>query len=259
MHGADFYDYLPPPGTPLLATLHLPVSWYPIHALIPRRSDTWLNCVSRSQHATCIHSTRMLPPIPNGTAVDYEPPPGKKNDFALVLGRICPEKGIDIALNAAKQAGIPLLIAGEIFSYLEHQQYFETMIKPRLDQTRHYIGPVGLEPKRKLLAQARCLVVSSRVPETSSLVAQEALAAGTPVVAFARGAMPETIDHGRTGYLVSDEQGLAAAMHQADAIDPEVCRAVARERFSADRMIENYFQLYRRLARHGTSQRHMMA
>jgi glycosyltransferase involved in cell wall biosynthesis len=189
----------------------------------------------------------MVPPIPNGTALDT-PAPAKKGDFGLVLGRICPEKGVHIALDAAKAAGIPLTLAGAVFPYREHRQYFETMVKPRLDGERRYIGPVGLEAKRKLLAEARCLLVTSLVAETSSLAAQEALAAGTPVVAFGKGALPETIDHGRTGYLVWDEDGLVAAIRKVDALDPQACRNVARERFSLDRMIERYFELYRRLA-----------
>jgi glycosyltransferase involved in cell wall biosynthesis len=91
------------------------------------------------------------------------------------------------------------------------------------------------------------VLVTSLVAETSSLAAQEALAAGTPVVAFGKGALPETIDHGRTGYLVWDEDGLVAAIRKVDALDPQACRDVARERFSLDRMIERYFELYRRL------------
>lgn len=124
------------------------------------------------------------------------------------------------------------------------------MVKPRLDGRRRYIGAVGLERKRRLLAAARCVVVASLVPETSSLVALEALAAGTPVVAFGTGALPEAIDPGRTGYLVSDEPGLAAGILAAGSIDPDVCRAVARERFPESRMIERYFAVYHALAGH---------
>jgi glycosyltransferase involved in cell wall biosynthesis len=247
MHGADFYDYLPPPGPPVLATLHMPLSWYPAHALSPRRPATWLNCVSNAQQMTCAYNPRMLPPVPNGTIVDYAPQPLNKDDYALVLGRICPEKGVHIAFDAAKLAGVPLIVAGQVFPYREHQDYFETSIKPRLDHARRYIGPVSLKLKRKLLAQARCLVVPSLVPETSSLAAIEALAAGTAVVAFGKGALPEVIDHGQTGYLVWDERELADGIRKADLIDPEACRMAARMRFSVDRMIQSYFDLYSRL------------
>jgi glycosyltransferase involved in cell wall biosynthesis len=90
-------------------------------------------------------------------------------------------------------------------------------------------------------------VVPSLVPETSSLAAIEALAAGTAVVAFGKGALREVIDHGRTGYLVWDERELADAIRNADLIDPEACRTAARMRFSVDRMIQSYFDFYSRL------------
>ncbi len=92
------------------------------------------------------------------------------------------------------------------------------------------------------------MLVPSLVAETSSLVAREALAAGTPVVAFANGALAQTIEHGRTGFLVDDVEGMAAAMLRTKSIDPETCRAVAAERFSLSRMTDAYLALYHRLA-----------
>jgi glycosyltransferase involved in cell wall biosynthesis len=86
------------------------------------------------------------------------------------------------------------------------------------------------------------------VPETSSLVAMEALACGTPVIAWPAGALAEIVEHGRTGYLVRSVGEMAEAIRAAGAIDPEVCRQTARARFSAARTIERYFELYRRLA-----------
>lgn len=109
MHGVDFHRYLPPPGLPVLATLHMPPSWYPPEALQPRRPRTWLNCVSWSQHRTCPRTPSLLAPIPNGTAVDAAAAPSRKRGYALVLGRICPEKGIHIAIDAARRAEVPLI------------------------------------------------------------------------------------------------------------------------------------------------------
>ena len=96
---------------------------------------------------------------------------------------------------------------------------------------------------------ARCLLVTSVVQETSSLVAREALACGTPVIAFPNGAVPEAIEPGRTGFLMDDVDGMAAAIRAAGTLDPEACRRAARERFSLRRMVERYFDIYRRLAR----------
>jgi glycosyltransferase involved in cell wall biosynthesis len=89
------------------------------------------------------------------------------------------------------------------------------------------------------------------VPETSSLVAREAIACGTPVIAFPAGALPETVDHGRTGFLVPDVAAMAEAIGAASRLDRDLCRRIARERFSLERMIACYFALYRRLAQPG--------
>src|SRR5262249_18461298 len=94
--------------------------------------------------------------------------------------------------------------------------------------------------KRRLLSGACCLLVPSLVAETSSLVSMEAIACGTPVVAFPSGALPEVIDHGRTGFLVESLAEMACAIRHTDSISREVCLRTARERFSADRMVRQY-------------------
>jgi glycosyltransferase involved in cell wall biosynthesis len=126
----------------------------------------------------------------------------RKSCFALILGRVCREKGFDDALEASRRADIPLLLAGAVFPYADHQAFFRDHIAPRLDRRRRWIGAVAGRSKQRLLAKARCLLVPSKVPETSSLVAMEALAAGTPVVAYRTGALPEIVEDGRTGLLV---------------------------------------------------------
>jgi glycosyltransferase involved in cell wall biosynthesis len=233
---------------PLLATLHLPPSWYGETALRPNRPDTWLHCVSEAQHRDCPPGLALLAPIPNGVDVDAFAGRHAKRDFALMLGRICPEKGVHLALDAAKQAGVSLLIAGEVYGYETHRRYFEEEVRPRLDRQRRFLGPVGFARKRRLLNAARCVLIPSLAPETSSLVAREAAAAGAPVIAFPNGALAETVEHGRTGFLVDDVGSMAAAMREADTLDPAECRQVARDRFQADTMIAAYLDLYARLA-----------
>ena len=247
MHGIDFADYLPPPGPPTVVTLHLPPSWY--GALATTRRDTFLHCVSRSQHNSCVPGTGLLPPIANGVDVKalgaLSVP---KQGYAVILGRICPEKGQHLAIEAARGAGVPLVIAGATYAYPEHEAYFAQRVRPMLDEDRRWIGPIGFTEKRNLLAAARCLLVPSLAPETSSLVAMEALACGTPVIAFRIGALPEIVKHGVTGFIVDDAAEMTEAIEHVGSLEAETCRAHARAHFSQDRMLADYFALYDRLA-----------
>ena len=248
LHGIDFHAYLPPPGPPALATLHLPASWYPAEIFAPARPDTWLNAVSHAQHATCPESAALLAPIENGVPVEALAGRHARRNFALMIGRICPEKGVHLAIEAAKRAGTPLLVAGEVFPYDAHRRYFDEQVLPRLDGLRRFIGPVGFARKRRLMNAARCVLIPSVAPETSSLVAREAIACGTPVIAFPNGALPESVEEGRTGFLVDDVDGMAAAIGRVPTLDAGVLRRVARARFSVERMSAQYLALYRRLA-----------
>jgi glycosyltransferase involved in cell wall biosynthesis len=247
-HGVDFAEYLPPPGPPLVVTLHLPPGFYPAAALAPDRPRSHLVCVSESQRRSCPPGARIRAVVPNGVSLERFRPGAPKRDCAVALGRICPEKGFHLALDAAARAGIALVLAGQVFGYPEHRAYFEREIRPRLSAARRFIGPVGGRDKRDLLAGARCLLAPSLVAETSSLVTMEAMACGTPVVAFRAGALPELIDHGRTGFLVDDVAEMAQAVAGARALDPAECRREAEARFGESRMTARYLDLYREVA-----------
>jgi glycosyltransferase involved in cell wall biosynthesis len=248
LHGIDFPAYVPE-GVPVLVSLHLPLDWYPQAMLRPERDDLWLIPVSAAQAATGPPGARLRAPIPNGVDPMLFAAPHARRRFALLLSRIAPEKGVHLALDAAHQAEMPLLIGGQVYPYRWHFDYFEQEVAPRLDTERRFLGPLGLARKRRFLGAARCLVIPSLAAETSSLVAMEALAAGTPVVAFPNGALPTVIEDGRTGFIVHDVAEMAEAMRRVGELDRESCRQAARERFSADRMIAGYFDAYRRLAR----------
>jgi glycosyltransferase involved in cell wall biosynthesis len=244
MHSLDFHRYLPDWPVPVLATLHLPPDWYPPAIFALRRPDFHLNCVSASQLRDCPDTPLLLPTIPNGIDLRRFGSSGRPRDFVLGLGRICPEKGFHNALEAARLARTEMVLAGEVFPYESHQEYFRTDILPRLDRRRRFIGPVGFQQKRRLLAQARCLLVPSTVAETSSLVAMEALASGTPVIAFPSGALPEIVEHGRTGFIVYDVEGMAAALPLVERLDRQTCRRVAQSRFASEEMIRRYLEAY---------------
>jgi glycosyltransferase involved in cell wall biosynthesis len=246
LHGVDFQSYLPNPGVPVLATLHLPLAYYSAATLDLDRPRTWLNTVSRHQHTSARAHSRVLRHIENGVVA---PPsaPAPKGGFALAMGRICPEKGFHFALDAAKAANMPLKLAGSVSDFPEHRDYFETEIKPRLDASRQWIGAVCGDLKWQLLQSARCVLVPSLVAETASLVAREAMAAGTPVVAYPSGALCETIENGRTGFLVNNVEEMTQALARTEEIDASVCRRIANERYSGKRMAEQYLELYHEL------------
>ncbi|HEY3911124.1 MAG TPA: glycosyltransferase [Stellaceae bacterium] len=247
-HALDFADHLPETGVPSLVTLHLPRDFYPPGAVQGERPRTWFNCVSASQRRSFPNFTAMLPEIDNGVPVDRLHARLSRRNFALCLGRICPEKGFEHALDAARLAATPLLIGGEVFPYEAHRRYFATEIRPRLGARARFVGPVVWARKRRLLNAAHCLLAPSLAPETSSLVAMEAIACGTPVIAFPAGALADIVEPEVTGYLVRDMREMAEAIRAANGLDRERCREVARRRFSLERMVAAYFALYRRLA-----------
>jgi glycosyltransferase involved in cell wall biosynthesis len=253
LHGIDFPAYLPPPGPPVLITVHLPPSWHAPAAFSPSRSGTFLHAVSTAADAALraiTHHPDILPPIPNGVPIHaFGQAPHARRSFALCLGRICPEKAQHLALDAAACARIPLFLAGQVFPYATHQSYFETEVRPRLRRPHRWLGPASFARKRRLLAAARCVLIPSLAPETSGLVAMEAAASGSPVIAFPAGALSDTVRHGITGFLVNDTAEMAAAIRRTDEIDPDTCRRFARQRFSLAAMTNAYLARYLELAR----------
>ncbi|HZP63036.1 MAG TPA: glycosyltransferase family 4 protein [Terriglobales bacterium] len=249
MHGIDFLDYLPLPGVPVIVTLHLPPGWYPPQAFQITRPDTHLVCVSQSQRRDCPADARIDAVIENGIVVENFRPAAIKKEYVVALGRVCPEKGLHLALEAASLSGLPLYIAGTVYEYPAHREYFDKEIRPRLVNGHRFLGPVGGAEKNRLLGEARCVLVSSLAPETSSLVAMEAAACGTPVVAFRAGALPETVRDGQTGFLVNSVEEMANAISRAAQLDPAECRSEAERRFSAVRMCAEYYAMYEKTAR----------
>ena len=264
MHGVDFMNYLPPEAPslpPVLITLHMWPSVYGTDMYIAgARSNTYFNAVSATQAKACnpVPGTALkpgiLPVIENGALLSVEGkghPEQKDEGYALCLGRICGEKGFHIALEAAKIAGIPLVIAGEVFQYPEHESYFRKKILPELDGIRYkFVGRVGGAQKTALIRQASCLLLPSLIEETSSLSAIEALSCGTPVIGFAKGALPEIIEQGVTGFMVDSADDMGRAILKISAINRQACAAAALKRASASEMARQYTGLYHQIIEH---------
>jgi glycosyltransferase involved in cell wall biosynthesis len=208
LHGVDFHTYLQESGPATLATLHLPPHNYPADVWCAYRGLELVNCVSPYSRRQYPRHAPMAT-VTCGVNLERFQPVATKEDFVLALGRISPEKGFHLALDAARQAGLPLLLAGKTPPFPEAETYFEQEIRPRLDGDRRFIGEIALAERADLLARARCVVVPSLVAETGPLVAMEALACGTPVVGFPVGALPDNIEHGRTGFVVNSVEEMA--------------------------------------------------
>jgi glycosyltransferase involved in cell wall biosynthesis len=193
-----------------------------------------------------------VPVVENGVALPDVRLDRAREDFALALGRISPEKNVHEALEAGTRAGTPVLIGGRVFPNREDGEYFSEKVQPLLDRkgvTHHFLGPMEAERRQRLLARARCLLQSTRIPETTSLTAMDALSVGTPVIAYRSGALADIVEDGVTGFLVDGVEEMADAIKRVGQIRAEDCRAAAEQRFSRDRMVRDYFDLYAAMVR----------
>lgn len=175
---------------------------------------------------------------------DFPFDPAGSHDL-LFFGRMHPDKGAREAIEAAEGAGCRL----RMYGIVQDQGYFDREVAPRIDGTRvRYDGPVGGEARVRALGQARALLHLINFAEPFGLSVVEALACGTPVIARPLGSMPELIDHGVTGFLVDTVEDAIEAIGRLGEIDRAACRQAAVERFSIERMADDYLRLYREIA-----------
>ncbi|WP_237903960.1 glycosyltransferase [Azospirillum brasilense] len=251
LHVRDFEALLPPQDVPVLATLYEPLDRYRPEALASRRAKLHLQPVSAAQVRGASPGLTFLPPLEIGVAVDRLHIRVPKRRFAVCLGDIEPEMGFHIALDAARQIDMQLLLCGGLSRGAEEQRYLQEEIRPRLDPKRRFLGRIGFGRKRWMLGAARCLLAPSLMSEPTPVAALEALACGTPVVAFPTGALADLVEPGVTGFLVKDAEEMARAIEDCEGLDPDACRAVARARYSLDGMTERYLARFEELVAGG--------
>ena len=230
---------------PVLHTVHTALARHavPIYELVNRRLP--LVAVSAAQAEACPH-VRFVATIHNGIALRDFRMRATKGDYMFFLGRMSPDKGVHLAVEAARLLGRPLLIAAKMQNP-EEIGYFETRVKPLLTSETIFLGEVGAREKADLLARAACTLVPIQWDEPFGLVMVESLACGTPVVAFDFGAAPEIVDHGVTGYLARDFEEFVRLAARVGELDPKACRQAAEGRFAAERMVDAYVRLYEAL------------
>jgi glycosyltransferase involved in cell wall biosynthesis len=188
-------------------------------------------------------SMRIASVIHHGLDVDRYPNGDGRSGYFVFLGRMARDKGVHRAAWVARAAGVRLVIAAKMSEPAE-VRYFRDEVEPLLGGDIVYVGEVREREKLALLAGARALVNPIRWVEPFGLVMIEALACGTPVLAFAEGAAPEIVDHGVTGYLCRDEADMVARIDHIATIDRDACRGAVQSRFSTARMVSDHLTLF---------------
>lgn len=240
-------------GRPVIFTLHMARELYPAVWDNASLKPVHFVCVSQWQQKTWRETMSALAwPAPdcaaNGIAVDDFDWQRRKQAYWLYLGRICPEKAPHLAMDLARSMNRRLILAGGVYPFPSHEEYFHRQIRPRLDSERTLVPCPGWKRKRDLLSQAAAVVVTSQTAEPSSLIAMEAAASGTPVLALARGALAEIVRDGVTGILGNDLDELRQRSGELARINPARCRRHAEQNFQARRMAEEYWRVYRKQA-----------
>lgn len=196
-----------------------------------RKPLPWLNW-----QATILH----------GLPLDLYRPVGTQENYLVFLGRVSPEKGLDQAIAIAQAAGLELRIAAKVDR--QDSTYFEDVITPLLDRPGVvFLGEVGDDEKSRLLGQAQALLFPIDWEEPFGMVMMEAMACGTPVIAYDRGSVPEVLEHGITGFIVADIARAVETLENIHSFDRARCRDVFEQRFSARRMAEEYMLCYERI------------
>lgn len=239
---------------PMLADARQAPTVVTAHGPLEGPSRDYYEALPRSVTLVAISEAqrRSAPGLPwaglvhNGVPVDRLPFSARKRDLVVFLGRMHPDKAPHLAIDAARAAGLPIVLAGKCSEPLEID-YFDAEVRPRLGVDAEFIGVADDRMKRELLPPARALVLPIRWEEPFGLVMVEAMACGTPVVALRRGAVPEVVDDGVSGIVVDDPSELPSAIVRAGELDPHACRDRACG-FDEDRMAVGYEWVYRRAA-----------
>lgn len=201
-----------------------------------------LVCISRSQRSTA-PEVAVAAVVPHGIDLDRYAFGAGGGDFLLFVGRMSPDKGLDTAIRVARRAGRPLRVLCKMWE-AEEQAYFREVVQPLLGDDVEILAEQPPEERVRLVGQAAALVNPIRWEEPFGLVMAEALACGTPVIAHPRGAAPEIVEHGRTGFLCADEDAMVAAVDRVADLDRLDCRAAAEQRFDRHRMAADYVRVY---------------
>jgi glycosyltransferase involved in cell wall biosynthesis len=208
--------------------------------------DHWFVAISESQRSMAPENLRWGGVVYNGIPMDRYPVREDKDDYVFFLGRADEEKAPHLAIEAARRAGRRLVMCATTKNERE-RQYWAEMVEPILGEDVEVRGECEQEQKTELLAGAAALLFPIQWPEPFGLVMTEAMACGTPVVAWRNGSVPEVVADGETGFIVSSVEEMAAALDRVGDLDPQLMRARVKERFSAEAMVAGYERVYQQV------------
>jgi glycosyltransferase involved in cell wall biosynthesis len=237
---------------PALTTLHGALNSTDHAPLFDEYREVALVSISDAQRAH-VPGANFRATIPHGMPLDLHLFSPEASDYLAFLGRASPQKGLDRAIRIALRSRTKLKIAARI--YPEERGYFAEVIAPLLAEAgplAEWVGEVAGEEKDEFLRRAKGLLFPIDWAEPFGLVMIEALATGTPVVAWRNGSVPEVIEHGRTGFIVESIEAAVSAVGMLPAIDRRACRASFEKRFGVARMASDYVALYRSVAERGS-------
>jgi len=242
----NHFDFLPLTysglvDTPLLTTIHGFSS--------PKIMPVYQKYNARSHYVAISEADKSpdldyIATVHHGIDIAQFPYCDTKGAYLLFFGRIHPEKGVREAIDVAKRVGVKLVIAGII----QDHEYYANQVEPHIDGTTvEYLGSVGPTQRADVLGHALALLHLISFDEPFGLSLIEAMACGTPVIAFDRGSMPEIIRDGETGYIVKDIEGAINAVATIGTIDRSLCRADVEKCFSSTRMARDYVRVYQEI------------
>lgn len=233
--------------TPVIMTLHGPLTHGYFRSFDFYRKPN-LVTISKKQ-ASPAPNLNYIGNVYHGLPMKHYPFSAESNGYLLFVGRVRIENGVEVkglhhAIAVAKRIGMPLLIAAKVDTAPADKAYFQEVIKPQLTKDIIWIGEIDEIERNRLMHKAYCLIHPVNFAEPFGLTLIESMATGCPVVAFNKGSIPEVIIHGKTGFVVEDEDQMIEAIKKIGTIDRFFCRTYALEHFSAERMADDYEKLY---------------
>lgn len=208
----------------------------PIFDYLEQQNCIFVSNSQKKEFSYCFKNSHV---VLNGIPIQDFSFSNNPKDYFAYLGFLNYDKGADIAVRVAKKSGIKLTLAGN-----STPDFLEKEIKPYLDKKIKYVGPVSKEERNDFLKNAKALLVPIQWNEPFGLVMPEAMACGTPVIGFNKAAVPEIVKHGKTGFIVNNEEEMIEAIGKIDTIDRRKCRKHVEENFTVEKMVDGYEKIY---------------